>query len=71
MKVMLERKWEKHVNCCGCQSYLKIAMEDLRMSEDSVHIVCEVCDTKSPIGDVPDYITKKLKSLLSEKRKNS
>jgi len=42
-------------------------MDDLRMVDEGVHIVCEVCDTKSPIGDVPDYITKKLKSLFSEK----
>jgi hypothetical protein len=47
-------------------------MDDLRMiGDEDVHIVCEVCDTKTPIGDVPDYITRKLKNLLSEKRKNS
>lgn len=68
MKVMLQRTWEKHVNCCGCQSFLKIHQEDLRMVDDGIHIVCEICDTKTPIGDVPEYITKKLKELLAAKR---
>jgi RNase P subunit RPR2 len=69
MKVMLARKWEAHINCSGCTSYLKIDENDLRMNtEESVHIVCEVCDTKTPVGSVPEYVTRKLKKLLSVKR---
>ena len=69
MKVMLERKWDKHINCSGCSSYLRIYQDDLRMtSEDSIHIVCEVCDTKTDVADVPEYIVKKLRKLLEEKR---
>jgi hypothetical protein len=38
------------------------------LADQEVHIVCEVCDTKTPIADVPEYIVRKLKSLLESKR---
>ena len=45
MKVMLAKIWQEHINCSGCGSYLKIDQDDLRMTtEETVHVVCEVCD---------------------------
>ena len=68
MKVLLERKWERHINCCGCSSLLRIDQDDLRMTtEESVHIVCEVCGTKTPVLNSPEYIIIKLKKLLYDK----
>lgn len=68
MKVLLERRWERHINCCGCSSYLRIDQDDLRMTKDeTVHVVCMVCDTKTNVSDAPEYVLRKLKNLLEEK----
>lgn len=69
MKVMLERRWHDNVNCNGCHSYLRVEEGDLRMTtEESVHIVCEVCDTKMMVENAPEYMIRKLKKMLSDKR---
>tara|TARA_Y100000034_G_scaffold8165_2_gene8923 strand:+ start:4188 stop:4412 length:225 start_codon:yes stop_codon:yes gene_type:complete len=68
MKVMREARWDKHFDCDGCGSWLRIDQGDLRMTKDgTVHVVCEVCDTKTQMEDVPDYLIVKLKKLLVQK----
>lgn len=67
MKVMFEKRWEKHLNCCACGSHLRIEAVDLRMtSDEKIHFVCQVCDTKQKI-EPPEYLVVKLKKLLAEK----
>lgn len=68
MKVMLPRHWDRHINCIECKSYLRIEEGDLRMTADfRIHVVCEVCDSKNEVLDVPEYLSRKLKKLLTEK----